>query len=78
MTTIWLPNSTFRDISPEGALDEIFRYAASSTLLVNKVCTHCLIYGVQKKQRIIDDLMAKRLPANSPRLLPTGRIGQRS
>jgi general secretion pathway protein A len=27
--------------------------------MVNKVCTHCLLYGAQNNRRIIDDHMVK-------------------
>jgi type II secretory pathway predicted ATPase ExeA len=52
-----------RDIFTEGALDEIFRFSAGSARLINKIRTHCLIYGAQNKHRIIDDHMAKRVVA---------------
>jgi type II secretory pathway predicted ATPase ExeA len=52
-----------RDIFTEGALDEVFRFSAGSARLINKICTHCLIYGAQNKHRIIDDHMAKRVVA---------------
>ncbi|HHV76771.1 MAG TPA: AAA family ATPase, partial [Syntrophothermus lipocalidus] len=29
--------------------------------LINKACTHCLIYGAQNGYRIIDDHMVKRV-----------------
>jgi hypothetical protein len=31
--------------------------------MINKSCTHCLIYGAQNKRRIIDDHMGKRVVA---------------
>lgn len=52
-----------RDIFTEGAQDEIFRFSTGSARLVNKVCTHSLIYGAQNKHRIIDDHMVKRVVA---------------
>jgi len=33
----------------------------SDSRLINKVCTHCLLYGAQNGQRIIDDHMVKRV-----------------
>ncbi|XEQ92191.1 IS481 family transposase ISChy3 [Sporomusa carbonis] len=48
-----------RDIFSDGAIDEIFRYSGGAARLVNKACTHCLIYGSQNGRRIIDDHMVK-------------------
>lgn len=48
-----------RDIFSDGAIDEAFQYSGGAARLVNKVCTHCLIYGSQNGRRIIDDHMAK-------------------
>lgn len=48
-----------RDIFSDGAIDEIFRYSGGAVRLVNKVCTHCLLYGSQNGRRIIDDHMVK-------------------
>lgn len=50
-----------RDIFSDGAMDEIYRFASGSARVINKVCTHCLIYGSQNKHRIIDDHMVKRV-----------------
>jgi general secretion pathway protein A len=47
------------DIFSDQAIDEIYRYSGGAARLVNKVCTHCLIYGVQNGRRIIDDHMVK-------------------
>ena len=47
------------DIFSEGAVDEIYRYSSGAARLVNKVCTHCLIYGAQNNRNIIDDHMVK-------------------
>jgi type II secretory pathway predicted ATPase ExeA len=47
------------DIFSDGALDEIFRFSNGVPRLVNKVCTHCLLYGAQNGRRIIDDHMVK-------------------
>ncbi|MEW5784049.1 MAG: AAA family ATPase [Bacillota bacterium] len=47
------------DIFSDGAVDEIFRYSSGAARLVNKVCTHCLLYGAQNGRRIIDDHMVK-------------------
>lgn len=52
-----------RDIFTEGAQDEIFRLSSGSARIINKLCTHCLIYGSQNKHRIIDDHMVKRVHA---------------
>jgi type II secretory pathway predicted ATPase ExeA len=50
-----------RDIFSEAAIDEIFHYSGGTIRLVNKVCIHCLIYGAQNGQRIVDDHMVKRV-----------------
>jgi len=42
------------DIFSDGALDEIFRFSSGVPRLVNKLCTHCLLYGAQNDRRIID------------------------
>lgn len=47
------------DIFSDNAVDEIFRFSSGAARLVNKVCTHCLIYGTQNGRRIIDDHMVK-------------------
>jgi general secretion pathway protein A len=50
-----------RDIFSDGAIDEVYRFSSGSARLINKVCTHCLLYGAQNKNRIIDDHMVKRV-----------------
>ena len=50
-----------RDIFSDGALDEVFRFATGTPRLINKACTHCLIYGAQNGNRIVDDHMVKRV-----------------
>jgi Type II secretory pathway, component ExeA (predicted ATPase) len=52
-----------RAIFTDGAVDEIFRYSSGSARLINKVCTHCLLYGAQNRHQIIDDHMVKRVIA---------------
>ncbi|KJS10480.1 MAG: ATPase AAA, partial [Peptococcaceae bacterium BRH_c8a] len=47
------------DIFSDNAIDEIFRYSSGAARLVNKVCTHCMLYGAQNGRRIIDDHMVK-------------------
>nr|WP_261381604.1 hypothetical protein [Paenibacillus cremeus] len=49
------------DIFSDGAVDEVFRFSSGSARLINKVCTHSLIYGAQNKRRIIDDHMVKHV-----------------
>ena len=49
------------DIFTDGAIDDIYRYSSGTARLINKVCTHTLIYGAQNKHRIIDDHMVKRV-----------------
>jgi general secretion pathway protein A len=50
-----------RDIFTDAAIDEIFQFSAGTARLVNKICIHCLIYGAQNQQRIIDDHIVKRV-----------------
>lgn len=50
-----------QEIFSEGAVDDIFRFAGGAARLINKACTHALIYGAQNKHRIIDDHMIKRV-----------------
>ena len=52
---------TDKDIFSDAALDEIFKVTSGSVRLVNKLCTHCLLYGSQNGRRIIDDHMVKRV-----------------
>ena len=52
---------TNHQIFSDGAIDEIHRFSGGSARLVNKVCTHCLLYGAQNGYRIIDDRMVKRV-----------------
>jgi hypothetical protein len=46
-------------ISSQIALFEIFKYFNGTASLINKVCTHCLLYGAQNGKRIVDDHMVK-------------------
>ncbi|MDD4238225.1 MAG: Mu transposase C-terminal domain-containing protein [Desulfotomaculaceae bacterium] len=48
-----------RDIFSDGALDEIFLFSSGAARMVNKLCTHCLLYGAQNERRIINDHMVK-------------------
>ena len=48
-----------KEIFSDAALDEIFKYSGGSARLINKLCTHCLLYGAQNGRRIIDDHMVK-------------------
>lgn len=50
-----------RDIFTDGAIDDIYRFSSGAARLINKVCTHSLLYGAQNKHRIIDDHMVKRV-----------------
>lgn len=47
------------EIFTDAVIDEIFQFTNGTPRLINKVCTHCLIYGAQNEQRLIDDLMVK-------------------
>jgi len=47
------------EIFSDGGIEEIYRFSSGAARLVNKVCTHCLLYGAQNGKRIIDDHMVK-------------------
>ncbi len=48
-----------QDIFSDSAIDEIYRFSSGTARLINKVCTHCLLYSSQNKRKIIDDHMVK-------------------
>lgn len=48
-----------QDIFSDGAIDEIYRFSSGTARLINKACTHCLLYGSQNRRKIIDDHMVK-------------------
>lgn len=50
-----------RPIFSEKAIDSIYRFSSGTARLINKVCTHCLIYGAQNGHPIIDDHMVERV-----------------
>ena len=50
-----------QDIFSDKAIDEIQRFSGGAARLVNKACTHCLVYGAQNGHRIIDDHMVTRV-----------------
>jgi type II secretory pathway predicted ATPase ExeA len=52
---------TEHDIFTDNAIDDIYRFSSGAARLINKVCTHVLIYGSQNKHRIIDNHMIKRV-----------------
>jgi len=47
------------DIFTDNAIDEIYKYSSGIARLVNKVCTHSLLYGAQNGKKIIDDHIVK-------------------
>ena len=47
------------DIFSDSALDVVFHYSSGSARLINKLCTHCLLYGSQNGKKIIDDHIVK-------------------
>lgn len=49
------------DIFSDTAQDVIFQYSSGTARLINKVCTHCLLYGAQNGRRIIDDHMVRHV-----------------
>jgi general secretion pathway protein A len=50
-----------QDIFSDQAIDDIYRFSSGTARLINKVCTHALMYGAQNGHRIIDDRMVKRV-----------------
>lgn len=51
--------SAASEIFSDNAIDVIFSFSSGAARLINKVCTHCLLYGAQNNRRIIDDHMVK-------------------
>jgi type II secretory pathway predicted ATPase ExeA len=47
------------EIFSDAAVSEIFKYSGGSPRLINKACTHCLLYGQQQHKKIIDDHMVR-------------------
>ncbi len=47
------------DIFTDGAIEEMYRFSGGSARMLNKVCTHSLLYGAQSKKNLIDDHMVK-------------------
>ena len=45
----------------EGAIDSLYRYSSGAARLINKACTHCLLYGAQNGQRVIDEPIVTRV-----------------
>ncbi len=43
------------------AISEIFRYSKGSARLINKACTHCLMYGSQQNKKILDDALTRHV-----------------
>ena len=50
-----------REIFSDSTLNEIFQFSSGAARLINKACTHCLMYGAQNGCRIIDDHTVKRV-----------------
>ena len=48
-----------QEIFSDAAMEEIYRFSSGAARLINKVCTHSLMYGAQNGRRIIDDHMVK-------------------
>lgn len=48
-------------IFSDQALDAIHRYATGAARLVNKACTHALLYGAQNGHRVIDEPIITRV-----------------
>lgn len=49
------------EIFSDAAIAEVHRYASGSPRLINKACTHCLIFGQQQHKKIIDDHMVRQV-----------------
>jgi general secretion pathway protein A len=47
------------DIFTDGAIEEMYRFSGGSARMLNRVCTHSLLYGAQSKKNLIDDHMVK-------------------
>lgn len=47
------------DIFSDAAISEIYKYSGGSPRLINKACTHCLLYGQQEQKKIVDDHMVR-------------------
>ena len=54
------------DIFSDEAIKEIFHYSAGSARLINKACTHCLMYGEQHQKKIIDDHIVRYVIEKEP------------
>ncbi len=52
---------TEHDIFSDKAVDEIYRFSGGAARLVNKLGTHCLLYGAQSGHQIIDDHIVTRV-----------------
>lgn len=51
------------DIFSDSAISEIYRYSSGSSRLINKACTHCLMYCAQCQKKIIDDAVVRHIVA---------------
>lgn len=47
------------EIFSESALQAVYQYSGGSARLVNKACTHALLYAAQNGKKVIDDYMMK-------------------
>ena len=48
-----------KEIFSDAAVDDIFKFSSGIARMINKICTHALIYGAQNRKSIIDDRMVK-------------------
>jgi type II secretory pathway predicted ATPase ExeA len=48
-----------KEIFSDAAVDDIFKFSSGTARMINKICTHTLIYGAQNRKSIIDDRMVK-------------------
>jgi len=47
------------EIFADSAIEAIYNYSSGAARLINKVCTHCLLYGAQNERRIIEGSTVK-------------------
>jgi len=49
------------EIFSERAIDAVFQYSNGAARLINKVCTHCLMYSAQRGNQVIDDHIVRNV-----------------
>ncbi len=51
------------EIFSDSAIEEVYAFSSGAARMVNKVCTHCLLYGAQNERRIIEGSIVKMVIA---------------